>query len=381
MNAKILIVDDLKTDVLLISSMLSDCELLCASDGLEAMEIIQSAPGIDLIILDLNMPKMDGFEVLKALKSDPDNSKISVIILTNYDEIENEIKGLDLGAVDYIRKPLNMASMRKRVEVHLNLRRAQVQIEEQNKLLELTVYNRTKELIITRDITIRALVGLLEVRNIESSNHAKRTQHMMKALCEHLKDKLPFKEVLLDEYVTELCKTASLHDIGKVGIPDSILLKPGKLDFNEFEKMKNHTTFGVLALSHDLPDGVAPSFIKTAIEIVGGHHERYDGSGYPKNLAGRAIPLGGRLMAVIDVYDALTHKRVYKEAYSHEFALELIENEKGKQFDPDIVTGFLEIGTEILEISRQFDIENLKRSERLENIKTDSLLHASVIDI
>ena len=361
MNAKILIVDDLKTDVMLISSMLSDCELICASDGMEAMEIINSTPDIDLIILDLNMPKMDGFEVLKALKSDPDKCKISVIILTNYDEIENEIKGLDLGAVDYIRKPLNMASMRKRVEIHLNLRRAQIQIEEQNKMLELTVYNRTKELIITRDITIRALVGLLEVRNIESSNHAKRTQEMMKVLSEHLQNKLPFKEVLTDDYVRELCKTAPLHDIGKVGIPDSILLKPGKLDANEFEKMKKHTTFGVLALSHDLPDGVAPSFIKTAIEIVGGHHERYDGSGYPKGLAGKAIPLGGRLMSVIDVYDALTHKRVYKEAYSHEYALELIENEKGKQFDPDIVTDFIEIENEILEISSQFDIQNLKR--------------------
>lgn len=193
MNAKILIVDDLKTDVLLISSMLSDYELLCASDGVEAMEIIKTTPAIDLIILDLNMPKMDGFEVLKALKGDPEYSKISVIILTNYDEIENEIKGLDLGAVDYIRKPLNLASMRKRVEVHLNLRSAQIQIEDQNKMLETTVYNRTKELIITRDITIRALVGLLEVRNIESSNHARRTQQMMKVLCEHLQDKLSFK--------------------------------------------------------------------------------------------------------------------------------------------------------------------------------------------
>ena len=292
MNAKVLIVDDLKTDVLLISSMLEDCQLLCACDGLEAMEILRSNHDIDLMILDLNMPRMDGFEVLKALKENPEYSRISVIILTNYDEIESEIKGLDLGAVDYIRKPLNMASTRKRVEVHLNLRRAQIQIEDQNRMLELTVYNRTKELIITRDITIRALVGLLEVRNIESSNHAKRTQYMMKALCEHLQSKLPFKEVLTEEYVKELCQTAPLHDIGKVGIPDRILLKPGKLDINEFENMKNHTTYGVLALSRDLPDGVTPSFIKTAIEVVGCHHERYDGAGYPTGLAGKAIPLG-----------------------------------------------------------------------------------------
>jgi putative two-component system response regulator len=350
MNAKVLIVDDLKTDVLLISSMLEDCQLLCACDGMEAMEIIRSNPDIDLIILDLNMPRMDGFEVLKALKENPEYSRISVIILTNYDEIENEIRGLDLGAVDYIRKPLNMASTRKRVEVHLNLRRAQIQIEDQNRMLELTVYNRTKELIITRDITIRALVGLLEVRNIESSNHAKRTQHMMKALCENLQSKLPFKEVLTEEYIKELCQTAPLHDIGKVGIPDRILLKPGKLDINEFENMKNHTTYGVLALSRDLPDGVMPSFIKTAIEVVGCHHERYDGTGYPTGLAGKAIPLGGRLMAIIDVYDALTHKRVYKEAFDYGFALELIRSEADRQFDPDIVAGFMEIEKEITRI-------------------------------
>ena len=357
MKTKILIVDDLKTDVLLISNMLSDYELMSAFNGVEAMEIIQKTPDIDLIILDLNMPKMDGFEVLKALKDDPLYSKISVIILTNHDEIENEIKGLDLGAVDYIRKPLNLASMRKRVEVHLNLRKAQIQIEGQNKMLEQTVYNRTKELIITRDITIRALVRLLEVRNIESSNHAKRTQQMMKLLCEHLQDKLSFQEALEDDYVRELCKTAPLHDIGKVGIPDCILLKPGKLDKDEFEEMKKHTTFGVAALTHNSPDGIEPSFIQTAIEIVGAHHERYDGSGYPKGLAGKSIPLGGRLMAVIDVYDALTHKRVYKEAFSHEYALELLEEEKGRQFDPEIVTAFTEIEKEILEITRQRDKE------------------------
>lgn len=352
MNAKILIVDDLKTDELLISSMLSDCDLLCAPDGLEAMEIIRTNLDIDLIILDLNMPRMNGFEVLQALKEDPVYRKISVIILTGYDEIENEVKGLDMGAIDYIRKPLSMASLRKRVEVHLNLRKAQRYIEEQNTMLEMTVYNRTKELIITRDITIRALVGLLEVRNVETSNHAKRTQQMMKALCEHLQNKMSFREVLTDEYVRELCKTAPLHDIGKVGIPDSILLKPGKLDEQEFEEIKKHTTFGVVALNCDMSDDITPAFIRTAIEIVGGHHEWYDGSGYPAGLSGKEIPLGGRLMAVIDVYDALTHKRVYKEAYGHECALEMIEEERGKHFDPEIVAAFMEIKYEILNISR-----------------------------
>ncbi len=355
MDAKILIVDDLKTDRLLISAMLSDCELLTAENGVEAMNFIKSDATIDLVILDLNMPVMNGFEVLEALKQDPLYSKLSVIILTNYDEVENEIKGLDLGAIDYIRKPLNMESLRKRIEVHLHLRSARQYIEQQNQLLERTVYNRTKELIITRDITIGALVGLLEVRNIESSNHAKRTQKMMQVLCEHLKDKKTFSETLSDDYIKELVKTAPLHDVGKVGIPDSILLKPGKLDKEEFEVIKKHTTYGVDALNHDLPEGDVVSFIQTAIEIVGSHHERYDGSGYPMGRAAKDIPLGGRLMSIIDVYDALINKRVYKEAFSHDYAMELIKVESGKQFDPEVVSAFFEIENQITDIAREFD--------------------------
>lgn len=353
-NAKILIVDDSKTDRLLISNMLNDCELTCACDGLEAMEIIQTNPDLDLIILDLNMPRMNGFEVLEALKSNSAYNKLATLILTNYDETENEIKGLDLGAVDYIRKPLNMESLRKRIEVHLNLRRAHRSIEKHNEILEEIVSERTKELIITRDLTINALIGLLEVRNLETCNHTKRTQWMMKALCEQLSRKGPYVEILTEEYIKEIFNTAPLHDIGKVGIPDLILLKPGKLDKEEFEIMKKHTTIGVEALSHDLKTEDIPVFIKTAMEIAGSHHERFDGSGYPSGLKGKGIPLPGRLMAIVDVYDAITSKRVYKPAFDHDYALNLIKSENGKHFDPEIVTAFVEIENQILEISHQF---------------------------
>ncbi len=361
MTAKIMIVDDSKTDRLIISNMLSDYELICACDGVEAMEIIQKNLDLDLIILDLNMPRMNGFEVLEALREDEKARKIVTLILTNYDETENEIRGLDLGAVDYIRKPLNIESLRKRIDVHLNLRSARRSIEQHNQILEETVTKRTRELVITRDITIQALIGLLEVRNIESSNHTKRTQWMMKALCEHLRNNREYVHIFTDEYIKELFKTAPLHDIGKVGIPDNILLKPGKLDYEEFEIMKKHTTFGVEALSHDLQKDV-PSFIQTAIEIAGTHHERFDGSGYPSGLKGKDIPLSGRLMTIVDVYDALTSQRVYKPAYDHEYALDLIKGESGKQFDPDIVTAFLEIETEILKITGQF-LQNMPKEE------------------
>lgn len=350
-NARILVVDDSQTDVMLITNMLFDYNLLVAYDGLEAMNIVRESPPIDIMILDLNMPHMNGFEVLEELQKDPRYRKITTLILTNYDEIESEIRGLDLGAVDYIRKPLNMASLRKRIEVHLSLRKANKSIKEYNRVLEEKVSTRTRELVLTRDITIHALIGLLEVRNIESSNHTLRTQWMMKVLCEHLKTKEKYAVVLNDEYISELFKTAPLHDIGKVGIPDNILLKPGRLNPDEFEIMKKHTTYGVEALRHDADPHMPVAFINTAMQIAGTHHERYDGTGYPDGLKGEEIPLCGRLMAIIDVYDALTNQRVYKPAYSHERALEIILGERGRQFDPDLVDAFVEIEKDIQRIA------------------------------
>jgi len=362
MNAKILVVDDSITDRMVISNMLYNYSIACAGDGLEAMEIIRSDQSVDLVILDLNMPRMSGFEVLEALRGDSRYSNLPILILTNYDETENEIKGLDLGAVDYIRKPLNIESLRKRIEVHLNLRNARKSIEKHNELLEETVFERTRELVITRDLTINALVGLLEVRNIETSNHTKRTQWMIKALSDGLKRRGSYLEVLTEDYIDELFDTAPLHDIGKVGIPDCILLKPGKLSSEEFEIMKKHTTFGVEALSHDLNMEEAPVFIKTAVDIVGTHHEKYDGSGYPSGLSGKEIPLSGRLMAIVDVYDAITSKRVYKPAFTHEYAMELIGSESGKHFDPEIVEAFFTVDKQILEISHRF-MQHISKEE------------------
>lgn len=354
MNAKILIVDDSVTDVLLIKTMLSEYPLLIAEDGIAAMEILQKQPDIEIMILDLNMPKMNGFEVLEALQKNQEYKKITTLILTNYDETENEIRGLELGAVDYIRKPLNMPSLRKRIEIHMSLRSAWNSLEEQNTELEEKVIRRTRELEITRDVTIHALVGLLEARNIESSNHVKRTQKMMKILCEHLRIKDPYSKILNDKSITEIFQTAPLHDIGKVGIPDKILLKPGILDSDEFEIMKKHTTFGVEALTHELNTENTAVFLQTAIDIVGTHHERFDGTGYPNGLKAEQIPLCGRLMAIIDVYDALTSERVYKSAVDHEQAIKIICSERGKQFDPDLTDAFLEIENEIRLIKEQY---------------------------
>lgn len=356
---KILIVDDSKTDVLMISNMLYGYELLIANDGVEAMEILYRVSDIDIMILDLNMPRMNGFEVLETIVGHPEYRNIATLILTNSDEVDNEIRGLDLGALDYIRKPLNIRSLRKRIELHTNLKKAHQSLEQHNLILENTVRDRTKECNMTRDMTIQALIGLLEIRNVESSNHTKRTQWMMKALCNHLRDKEPYRNILTETYISELFSTAPLHDIGKVGIPDSILLKPGKLTAEEFEIMKQHTTYGVAALQHKGCENLSLSFIRTASEIVGTHHEKFDGSGYPKGLKGKDIPLCGRLMSIIDVYDALVNVRIYKTAYAHETAMEIIAKERGGHFDPDIVDAFFEIEKELIEIQCRLSTQDL----------------------
>lgn len=353
MENKILIVDDSVVDTALIKAILSDQELYLAKDGIEAFEIIDRIPDIDLMILDINMPRMNGFEVLEKLRSEQKYAKIVTLILTNHDELENEIKGLSLGAVDYIRKPLNLESLRKRIDIHSKLKKATKVLEQNNSILEETVNERTKEIALTRSITIHALIGLLEIRDIESGNHTIRTQYFIKAICEELAKKESYKDILTHDYIMEIFETAPLHDIGKVGVPDYILLKPGKLTPEEYEKMKLHVEYGVNAImvvdNHSIP-----SFIKTALEIIGGHHEYYNGSGYPKGLKGKEIPLAARLMAFADVYDALINKRIYKPAFSHEEAMKIILERSGIQFDPEIVEAFVACEDRIIEISEQY---------------------------
>ncbi|MEA5048961.1 MAG: response regulator [Eubacteriales bacterium] len=351
---KILIADDSKTDVALISGILSEYDLLLAYDGVETIECLEREPSIDIMILDINMPRMNGFEVLEYLKNRPEFQNIAVLILTNYDEIDNEMRGLDLGAVDYIRKPLNIRSLRKRVELQVKLKYARDSLEQQNNILEKKVQERTRESVLTRDVTIHALVSLLEVRNIESSNHTKRTQLMMRALCNYLRMQTKYGNILTENYTTELFDTTPLHDIGKVGIPDRILLKPDKLTVEEFEIMKKHTTYGAEALLCMGRESEKLSFIRTAAEIAGTHHEKFDGSGYPKGLKAMEIPLPGRLMAIIDVYDALVNKRVYKPAFRHEDAMEILKAERGRQFDPEILDAFFQIENEVMGIEDNF---------------------------
>ncbi len=223
-------------------------------NGVETLKAIEENPDINLVVLDLNMPVMDGFELLNIFKSDKKYANIRVIILTNLDEVDNEIRGLELGAVDYIRKPVNIRALRIRIGIHRKLLNMQHQLEESNSILDARVAKATEELVLTWDITIHALVGLIEARNFESYNHIMRTSMMMKALCNHLKKNTKFADVLTRDYILELTRTSPLHHIGKVAIPDNVLLKPGKLTPEEYEIMKRHVDYGVLALRKELSE-------------------------------------------------------------------------------------------------------------------------------
>ena len=350
---KVLIVDDSRAEIVLITELLHDMEVESAQDGVEALAKLEQEARYDIILLDLYMPRLDGFGVLERLRERA--SSPPVIILTNADEVDMEVRGLDMGAVDYIRKPVNRKSLHKRIEIQLALRDSDRIIREHNETLQREVAQRTEEALQATEITIHSLIQLLEVRNIETSNHAKRSSRMMAILCNGLQEQQIEGYELSEKTVQELVRTAPLHDIGKVGIPDSILLKPARLTEEEYAIMKQHVLYGVKALEYQSSGSEeAIAFIGTAKLIILHHHERYDGTGYPQGLSGDDIPLPGRLMAIIDVYDALTSDRVYKKAITHEQALEIIRQERGRHFDPVITDVFISLGDRIRETSRQW---------------------------
>lgn len=353
----LLLVDDEPANITVLMHLLKkDYRLTAARNGLEALERVKSQPMPDLVLLDIMMPGMDGYEVCQRLKADETTRDIPVIFITAMGEESDQTRGLALGAVDYITKPISTAIVLARVKTHLTLKLAREALANQNQILEERVKARTKELAMAKDTTILAMATLAETRDNETGNHIRRTQYYVKALAEELRKQSNFAPLLTDDYIEQLYKSAPLHDIGKVGIRDSILLKPGKLTEEEFEEMKNHTVYGRDAIieAEKLQGNPDSSFLQIAREIAYGHHEKWDGSGYPNGLSGQEIPFSGRLMAVADVYDALISKRVYKPAFSHEKASDIIRKGRGGHFDPEVVDAFERINGEFHSIARKF---------------------------
>jgi len=315
-----------------------------ARDGTTALAVCARNGGPDLILLDVMMPGMDGYEVCRRLKENPKTSEIPVIFITARADTEAEQRGLDLGAVDYITKPISPPILAARVRTHLRLKTMRDFLRDKSDFLEEEVLRRTRQVNAIQDATMVALGSLAETRDNETGTHIRRTQHYVRALALTLGQHAVFAKDLTPETIGMLYKSAPLHDIGKVGIPDSILLKPGRLTAEEFEIMKTHTTLGrnaILAAERLLAS--PKSFLHFAHQIAWTHHERWDGSGYPQGLSGNAIPFPGRIMAVVDVYDALISTRVYKPAMSHESAVTIIREGSGTHFDAIVVDGFLEI--------------------------------------
>jgi len=344
----VLIVDDAFENLAILSALLKDTyRTQTASSGAEALELVRRTPVPDLILLDMMMPDLDGLEVCRRLKGDPKTEDIPVIFLTAQSDIQTEEAGLAIGAVDYIHKPVSPPLVLARVKTHLQMKAARDLLKGQNSVLEREVERRTHEVAAIQDVTLVAMGSLAETRDNETGTHIRRTQHFMLLLATEASKLAPFRKELPPETVELLFKSAPLHDIGKVGIPDHILLKPGKLSPEEFEIMKTHTTLGAQAIqsAESLLRNRA-SFLGLARDIALTHHERWDGSGYPRGISGEDIPLAGRLMALADVYDALRSERVYKPAYPHQQTVEIMSHDTQGQFDPRLFRLFLETASE-----------------------------------
>ena len=365
----ILVVDDTGENLTVIGGLLQPFfRVRVANSGMRALKVARSDPRPDLILLDVMMPEMDGYAVLAELRQDPYTRDIPVMFVTAMDGDQDEEYGLSLGAVDYITKPIRPSIVLARVRTHLELKDARDWLRDQNGYLEGEVSRRMRENDLIKDVSLNALALLAEKRDNETGNHLYRTQAYVEALMQQLQDHPRFRHALSAAQRQLIAKAAPLHDIGKVGIPDQILLKPARLTPEEFEIMKTHSLIGAEAIEaaiervvggdrarlDELQGNTPLDFLVVARHIALGHHEKWDGSGYPQGLRGDAIPIPARLMALADVFDALTCKRHYKKAFPLEQAVALLVEGRGTHFDPDVVDAFLAIQDRFADIAQRY---------------------------
>ncbi len=352
----VLVVDDTPDNLILMSGLLKDMyKVKVANSGEKALRIARGENPPDLILLDIMMPAMDGYEVCRQLKATMSTRNIPIIFLTAKSAGEDEEKGLQLGAVDYITKPISPPILLARVRTHLQIKASADFLRDKAAYLEQEVMRRTRESVAVQDVTVMSMASMAETRDEKSFDHIRRTQLYVHTLAEKLQRHERFAGYFTDAQIAILFHSTPLHDIGKFGVPDQILLKPGRLDAWEFEVMMKHTTIGRDALENaERKMGVSAEYLACAKEIAFGHHERWGGSGYPQGISGESIPISARLMALADVYDALISKRVYKQAIAHADAVEVIADGRGSFFDPDIVEAFLDCAGEFEAIARRY---------------------------
>lgn len=338
-QATVLVVDDNSDNIDVLNGILRPFyKVKAALNGELALKIANSKHKPDLILLDVMMPGMDGHEVCRRLKASPITSDIPVIFVTAKSEIEDEQNGFALGAVDYITKPVSVPIVQARVKT-------QIALYNQQRELENKVKERTKELENTRAQIIRRLGRAAEFKDNETGMHVIRMSYYAKFLADEINANSDWAELLYD--------AAPMHDIGKIGIADNILLKPDKLDESEWKEMQRHVDYGAEILgNHDSP------LLSLAVEVCLYHHEKFDGSGYPHQLKGKDIPLSARIVAIADVFDALTSERPYKKAWSIEQAFAFIDEQSGQHFDPDLIEPFKNCIVKIKEVMVEYADEH-----------------------
>jgi putative two-component system response regulator len=362
LQGKILAVDDNRMNRMVLVHNLEKegHRVVVAENGGEALKRIREQP-FDLVLLDVLMPEMDGYQVLERMKQDGLLIHLPVIVISALTEMESVVKCIEMGAEDYLPKPFDPILLRARIEACLEKKRLRdqevfyrQQIEENNRLLEDRVRDQVKEIASGHLAIIFALAKLAESRDPETGTHLERVREYCRILAMRLRNLPPYAEVIDDSYIENLYAASPLHDIGKVGIPDQILLKPDKLTTEEFTIMQTHTTIGADTLR--AVDRLYPGngFIQVGIELAENHHEKWNGKGYPFGRIARAIPLSGRITRLADVFDALSTRRRYKDAFSFEQSAKIIIEDRGTDFDPDVADSFIESEKEFQDVWTRF---------------------------
>lgn len=341
---KIMLVDDNITNLTVGKNTLIDkYDVFTIPSGEKLFKMLEKVIP-DMILLDVEMPEMNGYEVIEILKKQEKTAHIPVIFVTAKNDDGSELEGLSLGAIDYITKPFSPPLLLKRIEVHLLVESQKRKLQQYNTNLELMVKEKTKEVVALQNSILKTVVELVESRDSITGKHIERTETYLKILVEAMKaQNFHTSEIAAWGDMDILFQSAQLHDVGKISIRDNILFKRGKLDVEEFEEMKRHTSFGVQVIERIEESTSEQTFLAHAKIFAETHHEKWDGTGYPKGLKGQQIPLQGRLMAIVDVYDALISERPYKQAFTHEEAVSIITGNSGTHFDPELVELFLSV--------------------------------------
>jgi len=347
---RVLIIDDTPENLMILAEALQeDYSVSAANSAKSAIKLLDKGLGFDLILSDVMMPEMTGYDFLEIINKRPDCKDIPVMFLTALSDNKDEYKGLSLGAVDYVTKPINIQLLKARIKNHIAHKMLRDNLEKE-------VRERTEQVVFSQQILIEGLGTLAEFRDPETGEHIKRTQLYVRLIADYLRTENPkYKDIITEEEAATMFRAAPLHDIGKVGISDSILLKEGPLTHDEFEKMKQHAIYGFAALKKIHQKNPDNNLVTIGMDIALNHHEKWDGSGYPNGLSGESIPLSARIMAVSDIYDALRSARPYKPAFEHEKCVKIITEGDGRtepcHFDPDVLDAFKTIKDKFNEVS------------------------------